>query len=277
MRITFSQKLKFFILLVFFILPLIFPLVADAFSPDNVWCFGVDECDVSLCPKFLLCYDDEPGCVVFCKNNGPLCAWDSACASYRSVHTDTCGYNPIQPTCNITANPPSGSPTTLTWSSNTQSCTGSWTGNSLPPSGSTEVYPSGPTTYTLTCSNNCLDGSLATTCSVVAGARHENCCDNWGWNGVSRCGGCCGPAANCVGYDASAPYYWHNANDLWQCSYSDSSNSIYHLTQVNGCVGENQPPNIPTLVAPPNNTWINYNPTFTARTTFYRHDPSNHD
>jgi len=26
----------------------------------------------------------------------------------------------------------------------------------------------------------------------------------------------------------------------------------------------NQPPNIPTLVAPPNNTWITYNPTFTA-------------
>jgi len=59
--------------------------------------------------------------------------------------------------------------------------------------------------------------------------RHENCCDNWGWNNVKRCGGCCGTAENCVGYDASAPYYWHRSYELWKCDYADNQNSIYHF------------------------------------------------
>ncbi len=271
MRITFSQKFKFFILLIIFLLPLIFPLAVDAFGPNPIYCFGREDCDRITCILTRVCADDQKGCNVSCINDGPVCPMQSACTIKQGIATDRCGYYPIQPSCTITANPSTGSPTTLTWSSDTQSCTGSWTGDPLPPSGSTVVYPSGSTTYTLTCANNCLDGSLSTTCSVVAGVRHENCCDNWGWNNVSRCGGCCGPAANCVGYDASAPYYWHNSNDLWQCSYSDSSNSIYHLTQVNGCLSGNNPPDMPTLVAPPHNTWINYNPTFQATVS----DPDN--
>jgi len=67
--------------------------------------------------------------------------------------------------------------------------------------------------------------------------RHENCCDNWGWNNERRCGGCCGDAENCVGYDPSAIYYWHNQNEVWQCSYGDNQNSQYWFVQDCGTDG----------------------------------------
>jgi len=119
--------------------------------------------------------------------------------------------------------------------------------------------------------------------------RNENCCDNSGWNNATRCGGCCGPAANCVAYDFSAPYNWHRSNEVWRCQYAVNQNSIYHFVEnceargagwscQNGSCAyvppANNPPNVPVLTSPPNNTWINYAyPTFKALVS----DPDNND
>jgi len=46
-----------------------------------------------------------------------------------------------------------------------------------------------------------------------------------------------------------------------------------YVVKDNACVPANNPPNTPTLIAPPHNTWINYNPTFKARIS----DPDNDD
>ena len=49
------------------------------------------------------------------------------------------------------------------------------------------------------CSNFACTDSCTQDFYFTKSFRHENCCDNWGWNGAERCGGCCGPAENCVG------------------------------------------------------------------------------
>jgi len=271
MLIIFFKKLLIISPLVLVVL-VIASATVSAYLVSDKYCFSVNDCGNVNCPNNIVCVDDIRGCQADCLPSGFFCAMDTACSAYSGVETQKCGHLAIPASCNITANPPSANPgesITLTWTSNTQTCTasGNWSGTKSW-EGSETVVVSTPGIYALTCTNICPNPEpfaiSLTTCSVtVVSLRHENCCDNWGWNNVSRCGGCCGPAANCVGYDTSSPYYWHNSNDFWQCSYSDSSNSIYHLTQVGGC-GTNQPPNMPTLIAPPNNTWINYNPTFQA-------------
>lgn len=217
---------SYFILSLLLIILISVPLMISAYDPTyDIYCFGREDCDRLSCILTRVCTDDQPGCNVSCIRDGPACPMNSACPTWQGSITERCGYYPIQPSCNITA---TGSPVTLTWSSDANSnceASGGWSGTK-PTSGTEVVYPSTGTIYTLTCTNDCLDGSLSTSCSVAVGNRHENCCDNWGWNNVERCGGCCGPAENCVGYDNSAPYYWHNSNDLWQCSYSDSSDSM---------------------------------------------------
>jgi len=118
---------------------------------------------------------------------------------------------------------------------------------------------------------------------TIPSYRQENCCDGPGWNNATACGGCCGrPDTNCVGYDISTPYYWHRSNEVWQCQYVDNQNSIYHFVenceakgtgwscQSGSCVytpPANNPPDYPTIAAPPHNTWINYNPTFQVGVT----------
>lgn len=44
-----------------------------------------------------------------------------------------------------------------------------------------------------------------------------------------------------------------------------SNNSTWSDPGTRTCILINQPPDTPILIAPPNNTWINYNPTFQAR------------
>jgi hypothetical protein len=63
--------------------------------------------------------------------------------------------------------------------------------------------------------------------------RFENCCDYWGWNNVRRCGGCCGPDINCVGYSPIDWYYWHDSSRVYECQFHSTDPSwpvsYYHF------------------------------------------------
>ncbi len=90
-------------------------------------------------------------------------------------------------------------------------------------------------TYTITCSATeygYTDSDAAKLIvKEVVSYRHENCCDNYGWDGAKKCGGCCGPAENCIAYHKSDPYNWHDSNEVWQCDFNPNQNSIYHFVK----------------------------------------------
>ncbi len=200
------KKIKFFILLISFLfVGAIVPLFVEAYNPNfSIFCFDQADCDNSSCPNNLICWDDRPGCFVTCKGSGEYCPMDSACFPYAGIETQRCGYSPLTPSCGISADPSSinvGQSSTLTWSSDANSnctasnCTawGGWSG-SKSSSGSETVSPSSTTTYGLTCTNSCLDGSASSDCSVtvnviacVCTANSNWCEGNYAWHCSSDC------------------------------------------------------------------------------------------
>ncbi|MHA1470136.1 MAG: hypothetical protein ACTSSP_06180, partial [Candidatus Asgardarchaeia archaeon] len=119
------------------------------------------------------------------------------------------------------------------------------------------------------CSNDCdFDPS-----SVVCGSESDHQCTS------SACGAdyqrktrdvyCPGNAATCTG----SPGTWSGWSTVQDCDDDELCYTSGIKCRFDASCVPNQPPNTPTLIAPPHNTWINYNPTFKARVS----DPDNDD
>jgi len=239
-----KENLKLSIFLVILFIGISIPFLGSSYTdpPITIYCFDQADCDNPICPTNLKCYDDRPGCFVTCKASGEYCPIFSACGEYMGVETQTCGYSPLTPSCNISASPSTigaGESSTLTWSSDAnpncspwgECCTasGGWSGTKST-SGSEPVWPTETTIYTLTCTNNCEDGSVSKDCSVTVIIGSQICAPNSNWcegnyawhcssDGLSKWSEDCDSYDGCVG-TTYRDWYCSGGN----CTYTDYPN-----------------------------------------------------
>mgnify|MGYP000489326143 CR=1 FL=1 len=169
------KKIFYFLLLIFLlILGFGFPKLTKGYLGNEIECFSQADCDDPYCGRSLKCYDDQPGCIVYCKFSDRVCPLDAACSAFAGEETQECGYEAATPRAILDANKTviaPGQSVTLSWSVepwHTQYCEIKTSDDitikvvkpnyNSPSSGTLKVSPTETTTYILYCENNCYDG-----------------------------------------------------------------------------------------------------------------------
>jgi len=276
---------KFILLTIFpiFFISLFFVLNSGAVLANTVFCFDYPNGCIAGCPRTIRCVAPT-GYRAQCEMiEGQRCSTGSGCGAYRG---EECVYIKIT-ICVCTANSTQSlacgncGTKTRTCAANCLSwgAYGSCTGQGVCSPGSTDSQACGWCgTKTRTCTSSCTWGSYG-------GCEGQGVCAA-GDTDTQACGSCgtrtrtCSTSVcaweswgTCTGQGVCSP----GSTKVQGCGSCGTQTSTCTSACAWGTWGTCQegncfnPPNTPTLIAPPNSVWINYNPTYQATTT----DPDN--